>query len=214
MKLPVYNLQGEQVGSYAVPDELVQEELNTPLLHQVIVAHLANRRQGSHSTLRRGEVSGGGSKPWRQKGTGRARQGSTRAPQWRHGGIVHGPKPRDHGLKTNKRVRKTVIRMAWISKLRGGKVFLVDGLDSVEKPKTRLFLELLLKLGLGEQKVLLLLTQKDEMVLKSVDNLPNVDTLPILQPSSYDLLVHDAVLTTPQALDLVIERRLLKSNVR
>jgi large subunit ribosomal protein L4 len=214
MELPIYNMEGERIGTYTVPDELLQEKLNIPLLHQVVVAHLANKRQGTHSTKTRGEVRGGGRKPWPQKGTGRARQGSIRAPQWVGGGVAHGPKPRDYDQKINKRVRKTAIRMAWISKLQEGQVYLVEGLEEIDKPKTRVFKNLLEKLGLSERKVLLLLPEKDEAVLKSVDNLPNVDKLPVLQPSTYDLLVHNAILTTPQAFDLVVERRLEKVNVR
>jgi large subunit ribosomal protein L4 len=214
MELPIYNMDGERIGTYIVPDELLQEKLNIPLLHQVVVAHLANKRQGTHSTKTRGEVRGGGRKPWPQKGTGRARQGSIRAPQWVGGGVVHGPKPRDYDQKINKRVRKTAIRMAWILKLQEGQVYLVEGLEEIDKPKTRVFKDLLEKLGLSERKVLLLLPEKNEAVLKSVNNLTNVDRLPILQPSTYDLLVHNAILTTPQAFDLVVERRLEKVNVR
>ncbi|MFA0776231.1 MAG: hypothetical protein THHGLFOP_001759, partial [Candidatus Fervidibacter sp.] len=103
MELPIYNLEGERVGTYEVADELVQVPVNIPLLHQVVVAHLANKRQGTHATKTRGEVRGGGRKPWSQKGTGRARQGSIRAPQWVGGGVVHGPKPRDYDQKVNKR---------------------------------------------------------------------------------------------------------------
>lgn len=214
MELPIYNLDGEKVGTYTVPDELLEGEIKIHLLHQVVVAHLANKRQGTHSTKTRGEVRGGGRKPWPQKGTGRARQGSIRAPQWVGGGVVHGPKPRDYDQKINKRVRKAAIRMAWIAKLREGQVYLVEGLDEIEKPRTRIFKDLLDKLGLSERKVLLLLPEKNETVLKSVDNLPNVDRLPVLQPSTYDLLVHNAILTTPQAFDAVVERRLAKVNVR
>lgn len=214
MELPIYNMEGERIGTYTVPDELLQEKLNIPLLHQVVVAHLANKRQDTHSTKTRGEVRGGGRKPWPQKGMGRARQGSIRAPQWVGGGVAHGPKPRDYDQKINKRVRKTAIRMAWISKLQEGQVYLVEGLEEIDKPKTRVFKNLLEKLGLSERKVLLLLPEKNEAILKSVDNLPNVDKLPVLQPSTYDLLVHNAILTTPQAFDLVVERRLEKVNVR
>ncbi|MFN4178705.1 MAG: 50S ribosomal protein L4 [Armatimonadota bacterium] len=214
MELPVYNLEGERVGTYTVPDEVLEGEVKVPLLHQVVVAHLANKRQGTHSTRTRGEVRGGGRKPWSQKGTGRARQGSIRAPQWVGGGVVHSPKPRDYDQKVNKRVRKAAIRMAWITKLQEGQIYLVEGLDEIEAPKTRVFKNLLDKLGLSERKVLMLLPEKNEVVLKSVDNLSNVDRLPVLQPSTYDLLVHDAILTTPQAFDAVVERRLAKVNVR
>ncbi|GBC99248.1 50S ribosomal protein L4 [bacterium HR17] len=214
MELPVYNLDGEQVGTYTVPDEWLEGELNTALLHQVVVAHLANKRQGTHATKTRGEVRGGGRKPWSQKGTGRARQGSIRAPQWVGGGIVHGPKPRDYDQKINKRMRKAALRMAWLDKVRSGQVYLVNGLESVTRPKTKVFKVLLERLGLADRKVLLLLPEKNEAVLKSVDNLPNIDRLPALQPSTYDLLVHTAIVTTPDAFASVLERRLAKVNVR
>jgi len=214
MELPIYNLDGERVGTYTVPDELVQVELNTPLLHQVVVAHLANKRQGTHSTKTRGEVKGGGRKPWPQKGTGRARQGSIRAPHWVHGGVAHGPKPRDYDQKINKRVRKTAIRIAWASKIQEGQLYLVEGLDSLQQPKTKVFKNLLDRLELKDKRVLLLLPEKNEAVLRSVANLPNVDTLPVMQPSTYDLLVHRAIITTPQAFDMVVERRLARVNVR
>lgn len=214
MELPIYNLDGERIGTYSIADDLLQGELREALLHQVVLAHLANKRQGTHSTLRRGEVRGGGRKPWTQKGTGRARQGSIRAPQWKGGGIVHGPKPLDYRQKTNKRMRKTALRMAWIAKLTEGQVFLVDGMDNIQQPKTRTFKALLDKLGITQKRVLLLLPEKNGAVLKSVANLPYVDTLPVLQPSTYDLLAHDAILTTPQAFEAVAERRLRKVNVR
>ncbi len=213
-EIPIYNLEGERVGTYRLPEELLEVKISVPLLHQVVVAHLANRRQGTHSTKRRGEVRGGGRKPWSQKGTGRARQGSIRAPQWVGGGVVHGPKPRDYDQKINKRVRKTALRMAWIEKLQNRQVYLVEGLDEIDRPKTRIFRNLLDKLGLTDRKVLLLLSEKSDVVLKSVDNLPNVDRLSVLQPSTYDLLSHYAIITTPQAFELVVERRLAKANVR
>ena len=160
MELPIYNLEGERVGTYEVADELVQVPVNIPLLHQVVVAHLANKRQGTHSTKTRGEVRGGGRKPWSQKGTGRARQGSIRAPQWVGGGVVHGPKPRDYDQKINKRMRKTAIRMAWAMKVREGQVFLVQGLETVTQPKTKTFKDLFDRLGITGRRILLLLPEK------------------------------------------------------
>lgn len=213
MELPIYNLEGERIGTRSVPDHILEGEINTALLHQVVVAHLANKRQGTHSTKTRGEVRGGSRKPWSQKGTGRARQGSIRAPQWVGGGVVHGPKQRDYDKKVNKRVRKSAIRIAWLAKLRERQVYLIEGLDEIERPNTRVFKNLLDKLELTDKKVLLLLPQKKEAVLKSVENLPNVDKLPVEQPSTYDLLVHNAILTTPQAFEF-IERRLERVNVR
>ncbi|HID06425.1 MAG TPA: 50S ribosomal protein L4, partial [Armatimonadetes bacterium] len=136
MDIPVYNMDGERVGTYTIPDEWLNVKINKALIHQVIVAHLANRRQGTHSTKGRSEVRGGGRKPWPQKGTGRARHGSIRAPQWRGGGVVHGPKPLDWDQKVNKRMRRQAIRYAWVDKIRSGNVILLDRLEFAE-PKTK-----------------------------------------------------------------------------
>ncbi|MCS7224226.1 MAG: 50S ribosomal protein L4 [Armatimonadetes bacterium] len=207
MELPIYNLEGSQTGVFTIPDDIVHIEVNVPLLHQVVVAHQANRRQGTHSTLRRGEVSGGGRKPWSQKRTGRARQGSIRAPQWRHGGIVHGPKPVRYRQKINKKMKEAALRMAWAVKLREGEVLLIDGLNQMNGPKTKVFHNLFTTLGILGKRILLLLPEKSESVLLSVRNVPRVDTLPVLQPSTEDLLQHKVIVTTPQALSLVLERR-------
>ncbi len=214
MELKVYNLEGEETGAFFIPDAIVQTDINVPVLHQVVVAHHANRRQGTHATRTRGEVSGGGRKPWSQKRTGRARHGSIRAPQWRHGGIVHGPKPREYDQKVNKKVKKAALAMAWSLKLRKQEVFLVEDLERVDKPQTKIFHRLLDRLGILGKRILVLMTQKVDPTLLSVRNIPRVSTLPVLQPSTEDLLKHRAVVMTPEALSLVLERRFGWSDVQ
>lgn len=205
MDIPVYNMDGERVGTYTIPDEWLNVKINKALIHQVIVAHLANRRQGTHSTKGRSEVRGGGRKPWPQKGTGRARHGSIRAPQWRGGGVVHGPKPLDWDQKVNKRMRRQAIRYAWVDKIRSGNVILLDRLEFAE-PKTKRMRKLLEALGLADEKVLLLLRKFDERVYLSARNLPQVSMLPYYQPSAYDLLNAQKVLTTCDVMDALKER--------
>ncbi|MFA4043356.1 MAG: hypothetical protein HZRFUVUK_000121 [Candidatus Fervidibacterota bacterium] len=205
MDIPVYNIQGEKVGVYTIPDEWLNVKINKALIHQVIVSHLSNKRQGTHSTKTRGEVRGGGRKPWPQKGTGRARQGSIRAPQWRGGGKVHTPKPLDWDMKINKQMRKQAIKFAWIDKIRSGNVVLIDNL-AFEEPKTKRMYQLLQKLGIAGNKVLLLMRDFDENVYLSARNLQNVYMLPYYQPSAYDLINAEKILTTCDAMDAIKER--------
>lgn len=205
MDIPVYNIQGEKVGVYTIPDEWLNVKINKALIHQVIVSHLSNKRQGTHSTKTRGEVRGGGRKPWPQKGTGRARQGSIRAPQWRGGGKVHTPKPLDWDMKINKQMRKQAIKFAWIDKIRSGNVVLIDNL-AFEEPKTKRMYQLLQKLGIAGNRVLLLMRDFDENVYLSARNLQNVYMLPYYQPSAYDLINAEKILTTCDAMDAIKER--------
>jgi large subunit ribosomal protein L4 len=205
MDIPVYNIQGEKVGVYTIPDEWLNVKINKALIHQVIVSHLSNKRQGTHSTKTRGEVRGGGGKPWPQKGTGRARQGSIRAPQWRGGGKVHTPKPLDWDMKINKQMRKQAIKFAWIDKIRSSNVVLIDNL-AFEEPKTKRMYQLLQKLGIAGNKVLLLMRDFDENVYLSARNLQNVYMLPYYQPSAYDLINAEKILTTCDAMDAIKER--------
>ncbi|MFA4015030.1 MAG: hypothetical protein RUDDFDWM_000096 [Candidatus Fervidibacterota bacterium] len=205
MDIPVYNIQGEKVGVYTIPDEWLNVKINKALIHQVVVSHLSNKRQGTHSTKTRGEVRGGGRKPWPQKGTGRARQGSIRAPQWRGGGKVHTPKPLDWDMKINKQMRKKAIKYAWIDKIRNGNVVLIDNLV-FEEPKTKRMYQLLQKLNIVDNKVLLLMRNFDRNVYLSARNLQNVYMLPYHQPSAYDLINAEKILTTCDAMDVIKER--------
>jgi len=205
MDIPVYNIQGEKVGVYTIPDEWLNVKINKALIHQVVVSHLSNKRQGTHSTKTRGEVRGGGRKPWPQKGTGRARQGSIRAPQWRGGGKVHTPKPLDWDMKINKQMRKKAIKYAWIDKIRNGNVVLIDNLV-FEEPKTKRMYQLLQKLNIVDNKVLLLMRNFNRNVYLSARNLQNVYMLPYHQPSAYDLINAEKILTTCDAMDVIKER--------
>src|SRR5215467_6499858 len=153
MQADVKNLKGETVKTVELPAEIFEAPINKDLMHQAYVRQMANARLGTHSTKTRGEVSGGGKKPWKQKGTGRARQGSTRAPHWRHGGIVFGPHPRDYRLSIPKKVRQLAKKSALNARAREEALLVVDPLG-YEKPKTKPLAELFQKLGLKEKKVL------------------------------------------------------------
>jgi large subunit ribosomal protein L4 len=198
---PVHDAKGEVQRDVELPAELFEAPVNVPVMHQVVVAGLAAQRAGTHSTKTRGEVSGGGRKPWRQKGTGRARQGSTRAPQWVGGGIAHGPKPRDHSIRVNKRIRKLALRSALTDALQSGKLAMVDGL-SFDGPSTKDAVGVLRALGL-EGKVLIVMPGPDERVEKSFRNLRQVKIDYPGNLSTYDLLDADRVLFTSQALAIL-----------
>ncbi|MCS7066007.1 MAG: 50S ribosomal protein L4 [Fimbriimonadales bacterium] len=172
-KATVYNAQGQPVGEMELNPALFARPTKGSVLHRAVVAELAHQRQGTHSTLTRGEVRGGGRKPWRQKHTGRARQGSIRAPQWRHGGIVHGPKPRDYNPTVNKKERRQAFAAALTDKAESGALRIVDAL-SFPEIKTKLALQLLSQLGATEGRVLVLLDQPNEVIYRSFRNLPNV----------------------------------------
>lgn len=207
MDIPIYNIEGKQVGVYTIPDELLSIKINKALIHQVVVSHLANARQGTHSTRTRKEVRGGGRKPWPQKGTGRARQGSIRAPQWRGGGKVHTPKPLDWDAKINKRMRRQAIKMAWIDKIKNNDIVLLNELN-IEEPKTKRMYQLLKVLGLSGNKVLLLMREFNRNVFLSARNLPNVFMLPYYQPSTYDLINAQKILTTCDVMDRIVKERI------
>ncbi|CUU37690.1 MAG: 50S ribosomal protein L4 [Fimbriimonadales bacterium] len=170
-KVNVYDLQGKPVGEYEVSEKLLAGKNTT--LHRTVVAQLAHLRQGTHDTLTRGEVRGGGRKPWPQKHTGRARQGSIRAPHWRHGGVVHGPTPRDYNPIVNKKERRAAIRAALADKIESGALRVVEDLQFPEI-KTKHAAAFLKALGVENGRVLILLHEPNEVVYKSFRNLPNV----------------------------------------
>lgn len=170
-KVKVYDLQGRTVGEYEVSDRLVSAKPSS--VHRTVVAQLAHLRQGTHDTLSRGEVRGGGRKPWRQKHTGRARQGSTRAPHWRHGGVVHGPTPRDYNPIVNKKERRAAFRAVLADKIESGALHVVEDLQFPEI-KTKHAVALLKAMGIETGRVLILIHEPNEVVYKSFRNLPNV----------------------------------------
>jgi len=201
--VPVLDETGARVGERELSPQVFEAKVSVPLMHQVVVAGLASLRRGTHSTKTRGEVSGGGRKPWRQKGTGRARQGSIRAPQWRGGGVVHGPKPRDHSMRVNKKMKRGALRSALTDALRSGKLAVVQELR-FEEPKTKRAAGILAALGL-EGKVLLVLPgpTEDGAVEKSFRNLPNVRIAYAPSLGTYEVVAADRVLFTQAALDVV-----------
>ncbi len=188
-----------------LPEAIFGIQPNVPVMHQVVTAQLAAARSGTHSTKSRAEVRGGGAKPWRQKGTGRARQGSRRAPQWTGGGVVFGPKPRDHALRVNKKEKVLALRSALTDRQAGGNLFVLDGLD-FDLPKTARAVELLETLGLGGRKLLFVVDGLEEAAIKSFRNLPSVHLITFDQLNTYDVLASDAVAFTRDSLDAFLGR--------
>jgi large subunit ribosomal protein L4 len=189
-----------QVVDVDLPGEIFDVQTNIPLIHQVVVAQLAAARQGTHKTKTRGEVSGGGKKPYRQKGTGRARQGSTRAPQFTGGGVVHGPVPRDYAQRTPKKMKAAALRGALSDRARDGRVIVVDRLVEGDVPNTKSAVALLK--GVTEyQQLLVVLQRTDEVSYKSLRNVPTVHLIDVGQLNTYDVLVNDAVVFTQGAYD-------------
>jgi large subunit ribosomal protein L4 len=176
-----------------------------PVMHRVVRAQLAAARAGTHSTKTRAEVRGGGRKPWRQKGTGRARQGSTRAPQWRGGGVVFGPTPRDHSLRVNKKEKVLALRSALTDRHAGGNLVVLDGLD-FDEPRTARAVELLDTIGLGGRKLLFVVDGLEEAAIKSFRNLRTVHLIAFDQLNTYDVLHSDAVVFTRDSLDAFLGR--------
>ena len=204
MQVPVYNIQGEQVSEVELRDEIFSAPVHRGLMHQAFVRQMANARLGTHKAKTRGEVRGGGRKPWRQKGTGRARQGSIRAPQWQGGGTVFGPQPRSYRQKMPRKMRRQALRSALSVKAAGSQVKLLDALEMAE-PKTKEMVGILEKLGLGNGSALILLPQRDEVILRSVRNLPQVRTLVAQYLNVRDLLQYDYILMPLASLEVIQE---------
>ncbi|CAM3629409.1 50S ribosomal protein L4, sunset domain variant [Nocardioides zeicaulis] len=186
-----------------LPAEIFDVEVNIPLIHQVVVAQQAAARQGTHSTKRRGEVRGGGKKPYKQKGTGRARQGSTRAPQFAGGGIVHGPKPRDYDQRTPKKMKAAALRGALSDRARNGRVHVVDGLVSGDKPSTKAALASLATLT-DRVGYLVVLERSDALTWLSLRNAPEVHIVAVDQLNTYDVLAADDIVFTKGAYDVFV----------
>ncbi len=199
--IDVRTREGGASGSRELPPEVFEAPVNVPLVHQVVAAGLAGLRRGTHATKTRGEVSGGGKKPWRQKGTGRARQGSIRAPQWTGGGVAHGPRPHDHEMRVNKKMKKGALRSALSDALASGKLAVVDEL-SFDQPKTRDALAVLEALELDGRVLLVLPGPSDAgLVERSFRNLGNVRLAYAPSLGAYEVLRADRVLFTAAALD-------------
>lgn len=204
-KVDVLNAKGKKAGSVELPEEIFGVQVNVPVMHRVVRAQLAAARAGTHSTKTRAEVRGGGRKPWRQKGTGRARQGSIRSPQWRGGGVVFGPTPRDHSLRVNKKEKVLALRSALTDRRAGGNLVVLDGLD-FEEPKTARAVELLDTVGLGGRKLLFVVDGLEEAAIKSFRNLPAVHLITFDQLNTYDVLNSDTVVFTRDSLDAFLGR--------
>ena len=192
----VYNMEGAEVGSIELNDEVFGVDVNTHVMHMAVVSQLANKRQGTQSAKTRAEVRGGGRKPWRQKGTGHARQGSTRSPQWTGGGVVFAPKPRDYSVKMNKREKQIALFSALSSKVQDSKLIVVDEL-ALEEVKTAKFAEILK--NLKADKALVVTKEKNDNVILSSRNIPDVDTIMSSTINVYDILKHDALVMTKDA---------------
>ena len=203
MRVSVRNMAGETVNEIELRDDIFGIEPHESVMHQALLRQLANARLGAADTMTRGEVSGGGRKPWRQKHTGRARQGSTRAPQWRHGGIVFGPHPRSYAQRMPRKMRRLALRSALSVKAAEGSLLLIDDL-TVQTPKTKEMLTLLDNLQVPSS-VLILLAERDANVERSAGNLADVKTLPALCLNVSDILKYDTLILPVKALP-VIER--------
>ena len=197
-KVSVFDMAGKSVGEMELSEGVFGIEPNKHVMHLAVVNYLANQRQGTQSALTRAEVSGGGKKPWRQKGTGRARQGSTRAPQWRHGGIVFAPKPRDYRLNMNKKVRRLAMKSAFSSKVQDNEFVVVDSI-ALEEIKTKTVVEMLSKLEAGK-KALIVMPEKDEKVIKSARNIPGVKTALVNTLNVYDIRNCDKLIVAKGAV--------------
>ena len=201
MLLPVYNMVGEKVGETELADEIFAVPINEAVMHQAFLRQLANARLGTHKTKKRGEVSGGGRKPWRQKGTGRARQGSIRSPQWRKGGTVFGPQPRSYRQKMPRKMRRLAVRSALSVKAAAEQIILLDTLR-MEESRTKQMLALLDSLGI-QDSALILLSKKDEAVERSARNVPEVKTLRANYLNIRDILGYDHLVLPLEALEVV-----------
>ena len=201
--IKVLNMAGAEVGTVELNDGIFGIEPNTAVVHEVVKNHLANCRQGTQSALTRAEVSGGGKKPWRQKGTGHARQGSTRAPQWTHGGIVFAPKPRSYSYVLNKKVKRLAMKSALSAKATAGEIIVIDSIkmDSIKTKDFRAFLNAVKADG----KSLVVTPAKDEIVVKSARNIPGVETSMANLINVYDILKAKYLVLDKEALTVIEE---------
>ena len=201
-KVSVYNMEGNQVGDIELNDAIFGVEVNEHLVHLAVKSQLANNRQGTQSAKTRSEVSGGGRKPWRQKGTGHARQGSTRSPQWKGGGVVFAPKPRDYSFKMNKKEKRLALKSALTSRVVENKFVVVDELK-LDEIKTKKFVEVLKNLNV--EKALVILNDMDEKVIASAANIPTVKTTQTNELNVFDVLKYDTVVVTKAAVATIEE---------
>lgn len=202
-KVTVYDMSGKNVGEIELSDVVFGITPNTSAVHQVVVNYLANQRQGTQSTLTRAEVRGGGRKPWRQKGTGHARQGSIRAPQWRKGGIALGPKPRDYSYSLNKKLRRLALKSVLSDKVQTADIIVVDNI-TVDGFKTKTMVNMLKALG-AEKKALIVMPEKNLQVIKSAANIPGVKTALVNTINVYDIVNADKFIVAKDAIAKIEE---------
>ena len=202
-KVALYNTNGEQVGDIELNDSVFGVTVNQSVLHDAVVAYLANQRQGTHDTKTRAEVRGGGRKPWRQKGTGRARHGSTRSPIWKGGGIVFGPHPRDYSIKLPKKVRRLAMKSALSSKVESGNIVVLD-LLLLEQPKTKDMVRILNNLKISN-KALVVTADKNDNIIRSARNIPGIKPTSASHLNVYDLMAHQTLVITRDAVNRVEE---------
>ena len=198
----IYNISGNKVGDMELSEAVFGQEVNVPAMHAYVKAYLANQRQGTQSAKTRAEVSGGGKKPWRQKGTGRARQGSTRSPQWTHGGVVFAPKPRDYRLSLNKKLKRVALKSALSAKVADEKFIVLDSLE-LSEPKTREMVKVLA--NLKTNNALIVTPEVNETVVRSANNIQGVATTTVGLLNTYDVLKYDTVIATRDAVAKVEE---------
>ncbi len=196
--IAVLDMAGKNVGEITLSDAIFGIKPNAVVMHAAVINYLANKRQGTQSTLTRTEVSGGGKKPWRQKGTGHARQGSTRAPQWRHGGVVHAPKPRDYSYSLNKKVRKLALKSALSDKALTGNLIVLDELK-LEAYKTKVVADCLKAIGAGK-KALIVLENNDAFAVKSIANIAGAKSAQINTINTYDIINADTLVIVKGAV--------------
>lgn len=201
-KAALYDITGAQVGEVELSEAVFGAPVNEAVLHEVVTAYLANQRQGTQSALTRSEVSGGGIKPYRQKGTGRARQGSTRSPQWRHGGVVFAPKPRDYRKSVNKKVKRIAMHSALSGKAAENEIVVFDAL-SIAAPKTKEMVKVLNAMDI--EKALIVLPEKDEIVERASSNIPGVKTTLVGTLNVYEILKYEKLILTKESLKKVEE---------
>lgn len=201
--LSVVNMTGEKVGKIKLSDDIFAVEVNAVVMHMAVVNYLANQRQGTQSTLTRTEVSGGGKKPWRQKGTGHARQGSTRAPQWRHGGIVHAPKPRDYSYSLNKKVRRIAFKSALSDKVANKDLIVLDALE-IDTYSTKTVADCLKAIG-AKKKVLIVLPENNAFAVRSIKNIEGAKAAQVNTINTYDIVNADTLVIVKDAVKMIEE---------
>lgn len=203
-KVSVYDMTGAAVSETELKDTIFGIQPNEAVMHAMVVNYLANQRQGTQSTLTRSEVRGGGRKPWKQKGTGHARQGSTRSPQWTHGGVALGPKPRDYRYALNKKVRRLAMKSALSSKAASGDIIVMKAIDCPEF-KTKTIVNMLKALNVDGSKALIVMPEADQKVIGSASNVPGVKTALVNTLNVYDILAHDKFIVVTDAVSKIEE---------